>query len=95
MGVSRDFDQANRIATLRTRTDAAVRSQPGSLKRTMRQHRRELILRLPSRRVWLYLRQLRVMSRLGSSYSSQRPDLLRQIVADNSGGPEDAVVMGK
>jgi hypothetical protein len=61
----------------------------------MRTHRRELITRLPPRRVWLYLRQLRVMTNLGPRYSSSRRDLTRLIVSDNSGGPEDGLVLGK
>jgi hypothetical protein len=90
-----DFDQANRIATLRTRTDAAVHCPDERLKNMMQQHRHDLIARLPLRRVWLYLRPLRVMSRLGLSYNSRRRDLTRLIVADHSGVPENGLVMGK
>jgi Protein of unknown function (DUF4238) len=89
-----DLGQANRIVTLRTRSDAAVNKLDDQLKYTMQKHRRDLITSLPPRRVWLYLRQLRVMTNLGPRYSSQRRDLVRFIVSDNSGGPEDRLVTG-
>ena len=57
----------------------------------MPMHQHGLILRLPVRRIWLYIRQLRVISRLGSSYSSKRRDLVRLIVLDEA---EDGVVLG-
>jgi hypothetical protein len=78
-----------------TRTDAAVSGHDEDLKNTMRRHQRDLILRLPPRRVWLYLRQSRVIFRLDSKYHSGRLDLRRLIVADSSGGPEDGLITGK
>jgi hypothetical protein len=55
----------------------------------MRGHRRALIFQLPPRRVWLYLRQQRVMLRLDSSHSSTHPDLFHFIVTNSNSELED------
>ena len=77
-----DLDQAKRIVQLITKVDTLIRAYSPEVKRTIRQHREDLIFTLPPRRVWLSVKQLRYTNEKSLGYQ-------------NIKNKEDVIVDGK
>ena len=58
-----DLDQARRIVQLVIKSDSMMRMQKDATKTIIRQNRESLISKLPPRRVWLFVKQLRDLSK--------------------------------
>jgi hypothetical protein len=75
---------------LRIKIDVATQGFREATREKVRENLRDLFCQLPARRLWMYLKQLRIMS-LGS------PETLSEMLTSNDlmDGPEDVVVKGK
>ena len=58
-----DLDQARRIVQLVIKSDTMMRMQTNATKAIVRQNRETLISKLPPRRVWLFVKNLRDLSK--------------------------------
>ena len=89
----RDEEQARSIYRFWLMTNEAIRNESRQLRETVHKERLELVSSLHPRRVWLYLRLMRVLTdRPLSVWSASRKAFLPNIVAEDNRGPEDVVV---
>lgn len=58
-----DFDQARRIVKLFIKTDSMIRFATFETTRAVHRNREQLISTLPARRVWLFVKHLRTLSK--------------------------------
>ena len=84
-----DFDQARRIIQLVIKSDSMMRMQTDTTKRFIRQNRESLISKLPPRRVWLFVKQLRDLSKRDPTTMQ-----LREGQSTVTDGVEDAFANG-
>ncbi|KAF1847287.1 uncharacterized protein K460DRAFT_276406 [Cucurbitaria berberidis CBS 394.84] len=81
-----DMEQAGKMRFLRIKIDVCTQGFREAIREKVRENLRDIFCQLPARRLWLYLKSLRVMS-LGSPGS---PD---EIMSNESmDGPEDVIV---
>ena len=84
-----DLDQARRIVQLVIKSDSMMRLQTDAAKKTIRQNRENLISKLPPRRVWLFVKQLRDLSKCDPTTKQLRKG--QNFITD---GAEDAFANG-
>ncbi len=84
-----DLDQAGRIVQLVIKSDSMMRMQKDAAKTVIRQNRESLISKLPPRRVWLFVKQLRDLSKRDPNTMQLRKG--QSIITD---GVEDAFANG-
>jgi hypothetical protein len=84
------MDQVSKMRFLRIKIDVATQGFREATREKVRENLRDIFCQLPARRLWLYLKQLRIMS-LGS------PETLSEMLTsgDLMDGPEDVIVKGK
>lgn len=80
------MEQAEKMRFLRVKIDVATRGLHEATREKVRENLRDIYCRLPPRRLWMYLKSLRIMS-LGS------PETLdEELTASLMDGPEDVIV---
>ena len=84
-----DLDQARRIVQLVIKSDSMMRMQKDATKTVIRQNRESLISKLPPRRVWLFIKQLRDLSKRNPTTMQLRKG--QSFITD---GVEDAFANG-
>ena len=84
-----DLDQARRIVQLVIKSDSMMRMQNEATKTIIRQHRESLISKLPPRRVWLFVKNLRDLSKRNPN--TMQPLNGQEFIPD---GIEDAFANG-
>ena len=88
-----DEEQARSICHFWILTNRAIRGKSGQLRSTVRKGRLKLVSSLHPRRVWLYLRMMRIFTdRPLGMWPASRDAFLHNMVAGDNGGPEDVVV---
>ena len=88
-----DEEQARLISRLWIWTNAIGRRMKKRMWNHVQKERLKLVSGLHPRRVWLYLRLMRVLTdRPFGMWSASRDAFLHSLVADDNGGPEDVVV---
>lgn len=86
--IFKDMDQVRKMRFLRIKIDVATQSLPEATREKVRENLRDIFCQLPLRRLWMYLKSLRLMS-LGS------PGTLDDTLAvEDMDGPEDVIVKG-
>lgn len=85
-----DLDQARRIVQLVIKSDSMMRMQTDTTKTIIRQNQESLISKLPPRRVWLFVKQLRDLSKRDPTTMQLRKG--QSIIID---GVEDAFANGR
>ena len=76
----KDMDQAKKMMNLVIKVDVCIQRLSANEKDQVRLNRQELLITLPPRRVWLFLKQIRNMGR------SHDPEM---------DGPEDVIAAGE
>ena len=86
----KDMDQARRMVNMRIKIDVWSRGLEESKRDDIRGKLRDLFCQLPARRLWYYLKQIRLMS------LAKEPGRLPDLVGDTEhmDGPEDIIVKG-
>ena len=85
-----DLDQSRRIVQLVIKSDSMMRMQTDATKEIIRQNRENLISKLPPRRVWLFVKGLRDLSKRDPTTMQLREG--QSIITD---GVEDAFANGE
>ena len=85
-----DLDQSRRIVQLVIKSDSMMRMQTDATKEIIRQNRENLISKLPPRRVWLFVKRLRDLSKRDPTTMQLREG--QSIITD---GVEDAFANGE
>ena len=84
------MDQARIMRFLRIKVDVCTKGFREATREKVRENLRDLFCQLPARRLWIYLKSLRVMS-----LSSPETFEEKLASAEFMDGPEDVIVKGK
>jgi len=83
-----DMEQAGKMRFLRIKIDVCTQGFREAIREKIRENLRDLFCQLPPRRLWMYLKSLRVMS-LGD------PETHDSLSDEFMEGPEDVIVKGE
>ncbi|MCJ1246979.1 hypothetical protein MMC30_004190 [Trapelia coarctata] len=75
----KDTDQAKRMFNLVTKVDVAIKHLPQATKSEIQLHRQELLLTLPTRRVWLLLKAMRNIMRPDKAQGDGAEDVIANV----------------
>lgn len=96
MTLPKDMDQARKMLNMRIKIDVWSRGLSNDQRENIRKKLGELFVQLPARRVWLYLKSVRLMLRIGpknwTAQSFDRSQIQKWRKGENA---EDHIVEGR